>query len=380
MDNHGKILLVEDDELQSKIIGRIIKNMGFDVKTAETAETAESIIIEWEPNLVLLDIYLPDKNGITFLSEILEKKPELKIVLISADSSEEVIRRGIYAGALDVLKKPIQVKDLMYKFGLWLNDEHSDYEITKIIEETEANENIITDEYSKTISQYILSYKTSIELTEKSVFGSVLYFRLKNFENEFKNAKLKEITAFLSRLYLDITSLIYNTRGSVNTVSGNTIIGTFGLPVVYDNDTLNAVRCADQIRNLIRNYKRLPDFIKDRLKPAIGIGTGTIYGGKVLSIQRIDYSIFGDACERARSLAYLAGEEGEEILTDENTVITLGNDLKARQVEKDKKICDNIEKVFTIDHVKQELSTQEIRQLDSIGEKELQESDEYELL
>ena len=79
-------------------------------------------------------------------------------------------------------------------------------------------------------------------------------------------------------------------------------------------------------------------------------------------------------------MAYLAGEEGEEILTDENTVITLGNDLKARQVEKDKKICDNIEKVFTIDHVKQELSTQEIRQLDSIGEKELQESDEYELL
>ncbi|MDH5717256.1 MAG: adenylate/guanylate cyclase domain-containing response regulator [Spirochaetia bacterium] len=383
MSQLQNILIVEDEELQRNVLVQIMTHLGFVVREAENAGRAVEILKNWQPGLILLDNYLPDKSGLNLLKEIKEENPNAKIVLMSSDFSEEIVRQALYEGAVDVLNKPVQMKDLVFRLSVWLRDVLTKQNIEAMNEKAETEQSSVREQFSKTVAEYILSQKTSIEATEKTVFGSVLYVKFKNIEEVTIDGKnIHEVMNFMSSLYSEITSLIYISRGSVNKIVGTGILATFGLPVVYDNDTLNAVRCAALIKELVQKYnKQLPSFIKTTLKVGIGIGTGRLHAGKILSINRVDYSVFGRAVETAAVLSSLAaGCEEENILTDKETIIALNEKADYKEISIDGKMDIVPSKIYCIKYISQELSDQEKRQLQSIGEKEFGSSEKYELL
>lgn len=102
-----KIVLIEDDESLSEIIHTELSNAGFEVVRAFDGEEGLKRVKSECPNLVLLDILLPKKNGFEVLEE-LKKSPDTKsipVVILTLLGEDEEIKKGLRLGATDYLVK-----------------------------------------------------------------------------------------------------------------------------------------------------------------------------------------------------------------------------------------------------------------------------------
>ena len=108
----GKVLLVDDDRFLLENVGRLLRGKGFDVRTASDAAEAVRAVDEFEPELAILDVGLPDDDGIS-LCRTLRKSHRFPILMLTAqgESGEKV--QGLEAGADDYLTKPFDPGELV---------------------------------------------------------------------------------------------------------------------------------------------------------------------------------------------------------------------------------------------------------------------------
>ena len=102
-----KILLVEDEEILIKVLEEKLEKEKFTVQTATDGESAVPMAKSFKPDLILLDIVLPKKDGMLILEE-LKADPELSpipVIIISNLGEDENIKRALKLGAVDYLVK-----------------------------------------------------------------------------------------------------------------------------------------------------------------------------------------------------------------------------------------------------------------------------------
>ena len=106
-----RILLVDDDQAILEGVGDRLRSWGLEVREAATAAGGYAALREEVPDLVLLDIRLPDGNGLDILTDLRERCPSLPVLIISSstqDAAQESRRRG----AEGFLAKPFKMEDL----------------------------------------------------------------------------------------------------------------------------------------------------------------------------------------------------------------------------------------------------------------------------
>jgi two-component system CitB family response regulator len=109
MTKQIEILIVEDDKRISDIHRRFIEKIeGFQViGSAYTGEEAKDWIISYMPDLVLLDVYLPDTLGTDLLAIIQEHSPDTDIIFITAAAESEIVKKAFRSGVADYILKPL---------------------------------------------------------------------------------------------------------------------------------------------------------------------------------------------------------------------------------------------------------------------------------
>src|SRR5271154_4960842 len=107
----GSILVVDDESEIREGLELLLKTEGYQVAMAETGQSGLSRLEERPYDLLLLDVSLPDRNGLEMLKDIRLQDPTLPIVLITAYGSIEMARAAFKNGAMDYITKP------------WSNDE-----------------------------------------------------------------------------------------------------------------------------------------------------------------------------------------------------------------------------------------------------------------
>jgi two-component system, OmpR family, response regulator len=112
-DFMGKILFVEDDPLLGKGLNMTLKLEGHQSDWAINLEEAQSLINKSSYDLVLLDLNLPDGDGIDFCKKIKIKLPSLPVIILTSKSDEDSVVKGLEAGANDYVKKPYSQKELL---------------------------------------------------------------------------------------------------------------------------------------------------------------------------------------------------------------------------------------------------------------------------
>ena len=129
MDNNLFNILVVDDEADIReILSYNLKKEGFNVLTASDGEMAVKMASELKPHLIVLDIMMPDMDGIETCEKIREK-PELKNVLITfltARSEDYSQIAGFGAGGDDYITKPVKPKVLVSRINALLKRYHHD--------------------------------------------------------------------------------------------------------------------------------------------------------------------------------------------------------------------------------------------------------------
>ena len=116
-----KVLVVEDNVSNQRLLETIVERNGWKVITAETGMAAYSKYIEQNPDIILLDISIPDMDGYEVTKKIREYElnrgqlscPKIPIIAVSGHTSDEYFARALDAGVNECLPKPIDMKKLV---------------------------------------------------------------------------------------------------------------------------------------------------------------------------------------------------------------------------------------------------------------------------
>lgn len=120
------ILVVEDNYMNQEIAVELLQAAGFDTLTAEDADTAVAITRERQPDLVLMDLHLPGKDGYAACREI-RATPNLaqpRIVAFTALAMTTDQQKAVDAGCDGILFKPIEVENFAKQVGSFLDPEN----------------------------------------------------------------------------------------------------------------------------------------------------------------------------------------------------------------------------------------------------------------
>ncbi len=107
------ILVVEDDLGVQKYLKELLLDNGFSVQTASDGVESLNSIARLEPDLVILDLGLPNMSGETVCLEIRKKYPDLPVVILTAKDSTNDIVEGLELGADDYMTKPFVADELL---------------------------------------------------------------------------------------------------------------------------------------------------------------------------------------------------------------------------------------------------------------------------
>lgn len=107
-----KILIIEDDQGMQEVISQSLIKARYVVETAFTLDEARSKLLLYEYDCVLLDIMLPDGNGLSLLKELADKKINRNVIILSARDSVDDKIEGLELGADDYLPKPFHLAEL----------------------------------------------------------------------------------------------------------------------------------------------------------------------------------------------------------------------------------------------------------------------------
>ncbi len=109
----GASILVVDDEADIRTsLKRLVTRFGYEVKTAGSAEEADSWVGSQPFDLILLDIELPRMKGVEFLSWILERDPEIAVIMLTGLDDPKLAIECIDNGARTYLVKPVEAEFL----------------------------------------------------------------------------------------------------------------------------------------------------------------------------------------------------------------------------------------------------------------------------
>jgi len=108
----AKVFLIDDDELIISMLSKVLTNEGYEVRTATVARDVMGKITSWSPAVVMLDIRLPDRNGIEVLEDIVKTGIDTQVVMLTADDTAESAVKAMKLGAADYLTKPFNVDEV----------------------------------------------------------------------------------------------------------------------------------------------------------------------------------------------------------------------------------------------------------------------------
>jgi DNA-binding NtrC family response regulator len=101
MDRTRSVLVVDDDDTLRATLKKIFAKAGYDASTARDGMEALDFIRERAVDIVLADVRMPRKNGLSLLDSVHELRPETKVVVMTAygtaDTEQDALRRGAYA-------------------------------------------------------------------------------------------------------------------------------------------------------------------------------------------------------------------------------------------------------------------------------------------
>ena len=117
MKSKGKVFLLDDDELIVSMLERALRGDGYEVAAESDPEDVLERIRAFSPDVVLLDINLPGRDGIDILGEIIGQGIRTQVVMLTSDDTAETAVKAMKIGAADYLTKPFNLDEVKIVVG-----------------------------------------------------------------------------------------------------------------------------------------------------------------------------------------------------------------------------------------------------------------------
>jgi DNA-binding NtrC family response regulator len=189
-----KSVLIVDDEVGTRESLRMILKNDYEVFLAKNAEEAFLLIKEHPPDIILLDIILPDLDGLKVLEKIKQKEPDVIVIMITATRTVKTAVEAMKLGAYDYITKPFDTDELCLIISRALSAQALEKEVKYLREEIDKSfgfENIIgtskaMEDIFKIVRQ-IADSKSTILVMGESGTGKELIARAIHYHSNRRN-------------------------------------------------------------------------------------------------------------------------------------------------------------------------------------------------
>ncbi len=111
--NASTILVADDDRAIRTVLNQALARLGYDVRTTGNAATLWRWVADGEGDLVITDVVMPDENGLDLIPRIKRIRPELRIIVMSAQNTLMTAVKATERGAFEYLPKPFDLRELV---------------------------------------------------------------------------------------------------------------------------------------------------------------------------------------------------------------------------------------------------------------------------
>jgi class 3 adenylate cyclase len=320
-----RVLVVDDDTDMAAYLSLMLESEGMAVDCAVDGASAARAILGSAPDLVLLDVLLPDTSGFELCRQ-LKSDPAtalIPVVLVTALEDHDSRVSGIQAGADDFLSKPVRREELVARVQTLrrLHETRRELEARRLAAEVQRKEAI-----RKAFSRYIsprLAERIVGELgSEKAAFGDAhrvhvvaLFADLRGFTRLTESVEVGEVVGMLNEYFAVITEAAYRNEGTIFSMAGDSLLVGFNVPFPQPDAPLRAWRAA---QDMIESFAPVLARWTQRGGAPTGIGLGIASGeaivGNIGSPHYMSYTVIGDAINTAARLTQMA-DAGEVLVS-----------------------------------------------------------------
>jgi DNA-binding NtrC family response regulator len=109
----ARLLIIDDEPDSSEFLKLLVEPRGYLVRTAQNAVEARKVLETWQPEIVLMDLILPDTDGIELLKEFKESTPESQVIMVTGYGSVTKAVEAMRSGAFTFIEKPVEPELLL---------------------------------------------------------------------------------------------------------------------------------------------------------------------------------------------------------------------------------------------------------------------------
>ena len=196
-----KVLVVDDEPLVRRSTKRLLTDQGYEVLTASTALEGRKAFEDARPQIVLLDVRLPDGSGLDILPELRKIDPSVQVVIVTAVGEPKDIVLAMKRGATDYLKKPYELSELLHavqsagriierekQLKVYRKRERANYAQSQMIGACSAMQQV-----KELVRKVARSDATNVLITGESGTGKELVARAIHFESARRGEPLMEL-------------------------------------------------------------------------------------------------------------------------------------------------------------------------------------------
>jgi adenylate cyclase len=330
MNDPARILVVDDTAHNVKLLADVLVARGYAVSTASSGKEALEKVATDAPDLVLLDVVMPEMSGYE-VCKTLRADPataRLPVVMVTAlDPSQERVK-GIDAGADDFLTKPInqpeliaRVRSLLRVKQLW--DELA--ELNRTLEQRVQAQVTQLEQlgrlkrfFSPQLAEAIVSGGTEDPLKSHRRDITVVFLDLRGFTAFAETAEPEEVMAVLREYHAEMGKLILEHEGTLERFTGDGMMIFFNDPVPVKDHAARAVRMAAAMRDRVAELAVTWKKTGFELDFGIGVAYGYATLGAIGFEGRLDYGAIGTVTNLAARLCAEA-QPGQVLLSQKVT-------------------------------------------------------------
>ena len=325
----GRILVVDDDENNRDVLSKRLKRSGHEVTTTTSAETAISLLLEREFDLLLLDMIMAGMNGDEALAQIKSDKrlQNLPVIMISGLDQMDDIVRCIEMGAEDYLPKPFDATLLKARIHAALEKKRLRDQEAIHLEEIEIekarSENLLLNILPVPIANRLKEGEQVIADHFPSV--SVLFSDLVGFTQFSTQIPPQELVILLNRIFTEFDEAAATLGIEKIKTIGDAYMAAAGLPRPSDHHARSAVLLG---KAMLRCLATLRDETGLNLAIRVGIHSGPATAG-IIGKNKFIYDLWGDTVNVASRMES-HGEPGWIQITD-TTAALLGQAFQLKE-------------------------------------------------